>query len=328
VTVGGVFSGIGGLELGLERAGMQCRWQVENHEYALKVLEKHWPNVKRYTDVCAVRGCELERVDLMCGGFPCQDISLASATGVGIIGDRSGLWKEFARLVGEVRPRFIVAENVPALRNRGLAMVLQDLWALGFDAEWHCIPASAFGAPHERDRIWIVAYPVGMFREAIIWGEPDGIIQGVSDFGWAGDFAYSDGSRQLQPEGLEPAEWGWFSDGFEAEADADAMRQGRGATGSIRPGEADGARPLRESSGSGLLRGENADPDSEPLVRAAIARGERHPWTVEPGVVRMVHGVSRRVDRLGRLGNTVVPQIPEYIGRRILSAVAALEAAA
>jgi DNA (cytosine-5)-methyltransferase 1 len=328
VTVGGVFSGIGGLELGLERAGMQCRWQVENHEYALKVLEKHWPNVKRYTDVCAVRGCELERVDLMCGGFPCQDISLASATGVGIIGDRSGLWKEFARLVGEVRPRFIVAENVPALRNRGLAMVLQDLWALGFDAEWHCIPASAFGAPHERDRIWIVAYPVGMFREAIIWGEPDGIIQGVSDFGWAGDFAYSDGQRQLQPEGLESHEWGWPSDCFEAEADADAMRQGRGATGSIRPGEADGARPLCESSGSGLLRGENADPDSEPLVWAAIARGERHPWTVEPGVVRMVHGVSRRVDRLGRLGNTVVPQIPEYIGRRILSAVAALEAAA
>ena len=99
-----------------------------------------------------------QSIDVICGGFPCQDISVAGK-GAGIAGERSGLWGEYARIVGEVRPRYVIVENVAALLGRGLERVLGDLAALGYDAEWHCIPASAVGAPHRRDRIWIVAYP-------------------------------------------------------------------------------------------------------------------------------------------------------------------------
>jgi hypothetical protein len=128
---GSVFSGIGGMDLGLERAGIECRWQIEISEFCKKVLSRHWPKVKRYDDIRKVHGNQLESVDLVCGGFPCEDISLASGIGSGIVGERSGLWSELARILGETRPRFALIENVPALRSRGLALVLQDLWALG-----------------------------------------------------------------------------------------------------------------------------------------------------------------------------------------------------
>jgi len=233
VRFGSVFSGVGGIDLGLERAGMRCQWQIEISQFCRKVLSRYWPKVKRYGDIREVHGSELEPVDLVCGGFPCEDISLASGMGVGIVGERSGLWSEFARILGEVRPRFALIENVPALRSRGLALVLQDLRALGFDAEWHCIPASAFGAPHRRDRIFIVAYPEGAFRQAILNGEAV------------------------------------------------------------------------------------AHVDGKPLVRTAISRGKRHAWAIEPGMVRMVYGVPNRVDRVAALGRAVVPQIAEWMGKRI-----------
>lgn len=160
LTVGSLFSGIGGLELGLERAGMTVRWQVERDTYAQRVLARHWPDVVRHDDVCTAGAHNLQPVDLICGGFPCQDISVAGK-GAGLDGERSGLWREFARIVGEIRPRFVVVENVPALLGRGLGTVLGDLAALGFDADWDCLPASAVGAPHRRDRLWLVAYAHG-----------------------------------------------------------------------------------------------------------------------------------------------------------------------
>ena len=151
---GSLFAGIGGFDLGLERAGMECSWQVEIDDYATKVLEKHWPNVKRYSDI---RDCrDLEPVDLICGGFPCQDISCAGKK-AGITGKRSGLWREYKRVVSEVRPDWVLIENVANLRGNGLVTVLQDLREIGYDAEWHIIPASAVGALHRRERIWIIA---------------------------------------------------------------------------------------------------------------------------------------------------------------------------
>jgi len=156
MNFGSLFAGIGGFDLGLERAGMSCKWQVEIDDYATKVLEKHWPDVTRYRDIREVT--ELEPVDLICGGFPCQDLSYAGK-GAGITGERSGLWKEYARIIRLVRPRFVLVENVPALLGRGMGVVLGDLAACGYDAEWDCIPAAAVGAPHQRDRAWIVAYP-------------------------------------------------------------------------------------------------------------------------------------------------------------------------
>ena len=157
LTVGDLFSGIGGFSLGLERAGMKTAWFSEIDPYASAVLRKHWPDVPNHGDIRGIRAGAVERVDLLCGGFPCQDISNAGKR-AGIDGERSGLWSEYARVIGELRPRYVVVENVAALLGRGLERVLGDLAALGFDAEWHCIPASAVGAPHRRDRIWIVAH--------------------------------------------------------------------------------------------------------------------------------------------------------------------------
>jgi DNA (cytosine-5)-methyltransferase 1 len=160
LTFVSLFAGIGGFDLGFERAGMVCKWQVEIDDYANKVLAKHWPNVHRERDI---RGCgkhNLEPVDVICGGFPCQDISYAGL-GAGLDGERSGLFFEAIRLVCELRPRIVVLENVAALLTRGLDRVLGTLASIGFDAEWESLPASAFGLYHERDRVFVVAYSPG-----------------------------------------------------------------------------------------------------------------------------------------------------------------------
>jgi DNA (cytosine-5)-methyltransferase 1 len=158
-----LFSGIGAFSLGLEASGMfKTKAFCEIEKYPRAVLKRHWPEVTCYEDVRTVSATRLAadgiEVNAICGGFPCQDISLAGK-GAGLDGKRSGLWSEIARLVGEIEPRFVIVENVSALLGRGLDRVLRDLAALGYDAEWHCIPASYVGLRHLRDRIWIVAYP-------------------------------------------------------------------------------------------------------------------------------------------------------------------------
>lgn len=156
-----LFAGIGGFDIGLERAGFETGAFCETDPVARSVLAKHWPEVPYYDDVRTLTGEGLAAdgvaVDVICGGFPCQDISIAGK-GAGITGKRSGLWSEFRRLIDELRPAFAIIENSPKLRDRGLLAILTDLNALGYDAEWHCIPASHVGAPHRRDRIWIIAY--------------------------------------------------------------------------------------------------------------------------------------------------------------------------
>jgi DNA (cytosine-5)-methyltransferase 1 len=163
VNVLDLFSGIGGFSLGLERAGMTTVAFCEVDPYARRVLAKHWPSVPCYGDIreltAAQLGADGISADVICGGFPCQDISVAGLQ-KGITGERSGLWAEIARLVREIRPKFVLVENVAALLFNGLGDVLRDISALGYDAEWHCIPASAVGAPHGRDRVWILAYPL------------------------------------------------------------------------------------------------------------------------------------------------------------------------
>jgi DNA (cytosine-5)-methyltransferase 1 len=159
LTFGSLFAGIGGFDLGFERAGMQCKWQVEIDPYCQRVLSQHWPNVRRWDDVRTFPpGPNDEwRVDVICGGFPCQDISNAGLR-AGIDGERSGLWRDYMRIVRMVRPRYVVVENVAALLERGIGRVLGDLAAGGYDAEWSILPACALGASHTRARLFIVAY--------------------------------------------------------------------------------------------------------------------------------------------------------------------------
>lgn len=162
-----LFSGIGGLELGLERAGMTVVGQVEINPFCRQVLAKHWPAVPKHDDVrTAVEWWESENrpdVDLICGGFPCPDISNAGKW-AGITGERSGLWRSMLAVVRDLRPRYMLAENVAALAVRGLDTVLADLAGIGFDAEW-TLSACTFGAPHTRERMFIVAYPEGVGRQ-------------------------------------------------------------------------------------------------------------------------------------------------------------------
>ena len=167
MTFGSLFTGIGGMDLGLERAGMQCKWQVEIDPFCRQVLTKHWPEVPKYEDVRAV-GPQLESVDLIAGGFPCQDISVAGKK-AGIEGERSGLWSEYARIVGQLRPRLVLVENVPGLLEQGMGRVLGDLASLGYDAQWNVLPAAAVGLPHVRERVFIIAYPQcqGLERERL-----------------------------------------------------------------------------------------------------------------------------------------------------------------
>jgi DNA (cytosine-5)-methyltransferase 1 len=167
VRVLDLFSGIGGFSLGLERAGMETVAFCEIEPYCRAVLRKHWPHVKQYDDVRTLTAERLKAdgigpVDVICGGFPCQDLSNGNAAWgsiAGLDGARSGLWFEYYRLICELRPRFVIVENVAALANRGLDRVLGCLAHIGYDAEWRRIPAAELGAAHYRDRLWIVAYP-------------------------------------------------------------------------------------------------------------------------------------------------------------------------
>lgn len=220
-----LFSGIGGFSLGLERAGMRTSAFVEKDPFCRAVLRRHWPLVTQYDDVREFKGTLLRKsFDVICGGFPCQDISWAGK-GAGLHGEQSGLWREFARIIGEVRPRYVIVENSAALLSRGLGDVLRDLARIGYDAEWHCISASDLGAPHSRERLWLVAYPT------------------------------SERPRQLR----------WLGSAIESAQAWDIH------------------------------------------------------WPAdEPPSERMAPGLPQRVERVSALGNALLPQIPEIIGRAII----------
>lgn len=209
LTVGSLFAGIGGFDLGLTRAGFDIAWQVEIDPYCQRVLAQHWPHVQRYGDIRAIDWGTVEPVDLLCGGFPCQDISLAGK-GAGLTGERSGLWFEYAKAIEVLKPRYVLIENVSALRSRGLDQVLGSLAALGYDAEWHCIPACAVGAPHRRDRVWIIAYAQsdriqrGTFQQRGAIVGDDGDTQFVADAnrtrsqGHRGECELGEGESEMQ----------------------------------------------------------------------------------------------------------------------------------
>jgi DNA (cytosine-5)-methyltransferase 1 len=173
VTFGSLFAGIGGFDLGFERAGLRCEWQVEIDDYCRRVLAKHWPDVRRWDDVRTFPPAGDWTVDVICGGFPCQDIAL-SGTGLGLAGERSGLWFEYLRIVRLLRPSFVVIENSAALLIRGADRVLCDLAASGFDAEWQVVRASDFTLPHRRERLFIVAYANGEHGTAWVGTEQNG----------------------------------------------------------------------------------------------------------------------------------------------------------
>ena len=281
MVVGSLFAGIGGFDLAARWMGWRTAWFSEIEPYASQVLAKHWPDVPNHGDITQIQGDEVEGVDLLCGGFPCQDISIAGK-GAGIDGERSGLWSHYARLIDELRPSWVVAENVSALRSRGLGRVLKDLDALGYDAEWHCVSASAVGAPHQRDRVWIVAYPNRVVVRELPRGRRGEGRQGA-------DVTRGDGPRRRV---AAAAHTGTNTD----------IERLEGRNRFFLP-----ERPGQRVTGA-LGASESGRLPFDPW------------WKTEPDVGRVVDGVPARMDRLRALGNAVVPQVVEYIGRRILEA--------
>lgn len=166
LRVGSLFSGAGLCDLGLARAGFNHQFFCEVDPFCRAILARHWPGIPLYEDIRLVRGRELPPVDALCGGFPCQDVSSAGKRSGIKEGTRSGLWREYARIVEEIRPRYVIIENVRGLLARGIEIVLRELAGIGYDAEWEVLPAAAFGAPHHRERVFVVAYPHGLRTHA------------------------------------------------------------------------------------------------------------------------------------------------------------------
>lgn len=285
-----LFSGIGGFSLGLERAGMETVAFCEISPVCRHLLAHHWPNVPCFDDVTTLTGEQVGPVDVICGGFPCQDISFAGK-GAGLAGERSGLWREYARLVRELRPAFVIVENVAALLGRGLGDVLGDLAALGYDAWWDCIPASAVGAPHRRDRLWVVAYARGQQHEG-----------------------YGDALRREIAAGLSRANH--VADAASQWIDGGGSRAQ--STGRCEPANSSSAlaNPPRQRRREARQR--RSDQSSKRSGRGSRTIASQ--WLVEPDVGRVAHGVPARSHRLHGLGNAVVPQIPEILGRAIIAA--------
>ena len=292
-----LFSGIGGFSLGLERTGgFETVAFCEIDPFCRQVLAKHWPGVPIHDDIRTLNADWLAETgawpDVICGGFPCTDISVAGK-GAGITGPQSGLWREYARLIGEIRPRFVLVENVAALLGRGLADVLGDLAALGYDAEWHCIPASAIGAPHRRDRVWIVADATSGG-----WGVNGNVSETRCD------------TRAGQP-----------SDCGADVANACITRLQSTEQAGWRKPIVTSPDVWRATAQCGWRR---AEPGMGGTLDGVSAGAHRYPVEVEPwegDTPRTVgRGYADRPSRLRAIGNAVVPQIPELIGRAILEA--------
>lgn len=245
VTFGSLFAGIGGFDLGFERAGMRCVWQVEIDDYCRRVLAKHWPDVRRWDDVRTWPQPDTERPDVICGGFPCQDISQQNPNAQGIDGARSGLWSEYIRIIRTIQPAVVCVENVSALLVRGLDRLLRDIATSGYDAEWQTLPAQAFGAPHGRDRVFVVAYRASKRRQA---------------------------NELFDRRSFEAA----------------------------------------SQKSTGRIRWWTGEPQPRPSLQGGFR------WCPDRQLCRVVDGLPDQLDRYRGLGNAVVPQVAEWIGRRIM----------
>lgn len=374
-----LFSGIGGFSLGLERAGMETVAFCEIDEHCHKVLNKHWPDIPIHSDVKKLKGKNFKNVDVICGGFPCQDISVAGQK-KGFKHDgkrtRSGLWEEFKRIIKEVEPRYAIIENVANLRNIGLNQVIKDLWSIGYGCEWHIISARSVGACHLRERLWIIAYPKDIGRDRRNSEETErercatrcckgelkdsagsdrsGILDVTnkkegSDAGSLSEKRVFTDTSSEGPQGFDERRGGLEELYIERLPRVIGDVSGENATNPLRI-RLEGSGSHGQSSGKKKNGDEKADnsfndsSDSESLFTnsnmprlwkpfaseeasfrwwAKATAGFRSGWEVESAICRVDDGLPRGLDkyrreRIKQLGNSVLPQIPELIGKMIL----------
>ena len=296
-----LFSGIGGFALGLQ----------------IKIYRRHFPNAQELGSVTELDGAKLGRIDLISAGFPCQDISIAGK-GAGLEGGRSGLFHQIIRIAKDCRPRIIFLENVSNLLGigggRDFGIVLRELAQIGYDAEWNCIPASYIGAPHRRDRIWIVAYPNNTGdrtpgRKDFAIRRPDSGEREHAQFKFSGQSekrneAYANGHNK----GVEP--------GTVCKEKEEIRRNTAGSlpTGRSKILANTNSKRMERSEISGKIKRSGQKCDEQFIRRYSGGTN----WTVEPNVGRVAHGIPSRVDRLKGLGNAVVPQVVQYVAETII----------
>ena len=324
-----LFAGAGGGILGGKLLGWRTVCAVEIDPYCAGVLVQRQNDgvleaFPVWDDVCTFDGRPWRGiVDVVSGGFPCQDISVAGK-GDGLDGERSGLWREFARILGEVRPRFAFVENSPALTIRGLGRVLGDLASLGYDARWGVLGADDVGAPHKRERIWIVG-------NSSSWdGEGDQLLLRPGQVQSGGASGSSGSGEDVADRESERRRTG-RSRGFDSSgarepeqplqddvADARCLSERRAA----RPGEEESGwtfgkftrRSICHADGQGLAQRES-QPSNNGEELATIERTDW--WISEPDVGRVAHGVASRVDKLRALGNGQVPSVAALAWRML-----------
>lgn len=300
-----LFSGVGGIDLGLDRAGMTCAYQVEIDPYCRKVLAKHWPDVPRWDDIKTFPRTHamslLGNVDMVAGGFPCQPVSKAGK--MRGAADERFLWPEMYRVCKALSPRYILVENVIRLLSAPDGMgrwgglfggILGDLASLGYCVEWHCIPASSINALHRRDRVWIVAY-----------SEHDGPPE-ASERGDHRGIQQQQG-REKESESPEQSSTGCDQPALFQDVPNTDQQGLEGHSGDV---------PDRNQPGR-IIEGAFGPVTKGSLRRFANRRGSAQ-WGIEPDVGRVADGVPSRVHRLRGLGNACVPQVVEFIGRSIM----------
>tara|TARA_B100000519_G_scaffold86971_1_gene75482 strand:- start:1098 stop:2087 length:990 start_codon:yes stop_codon:yes gene_type:complete len=301
ITIGSLFSGIGGFELGLERAipNSKTIWQCEQNAFAQKVLKKHWPDVPIYDDIKEIKHGTIDIVDIICGGFPCQDISQAGK-GKGIAnGARSGLWFEMLRIIDMVQPRIAIAENVTAItqKGRGMDIVISSLSKIGYDVEWIDVRASDEGAPHKRERIFFVAYPN---QTTIFKSKTPEKIDRISK------------TRKVTMEPINRSE-----NGQKNRRGPDIFNRGCNIL-SFEPSNTNHERSEKQSMHTIPM-------EKKRLFECRSGENGRthgkNYWQgtpIEPPLCRVDDGISNRMDRIKALGNAIVPQCSETIGMYIM----------
>jgi DNA (cytosine-5)-methyltransferase 1 len=297
MRIGSLFSGIGGLELGLEWSGIgKTIWQVEKCINCRAVLERHWPSARRYTDVKKVGRENLEYADLICGGFPCQDVS-AAGKGAGLNGARSGLWSEFYRIVHELEPEWVVVENVASGAKRWVDAVRGGLELIGYETIPIPLSAEDVGAPHLRKRIFIIGQAIETWSLRRWRSGGKYTISHAKHMQLRNEQRRDSGaSRQRETELTDYGEAGFVAD-------------------------SDSARELQQKRGVEEQRGWTCNKSEDvpntyrkSTQRVAISRCKHSYWSSEPDVGRVANGIPRRMDRLRQLGNAVVPQCAQIIG--------------
>ncbi len=297
-----LFSGIGGFSLGLTRAGMETVAFCEIDKYCQKILNKHWPNVPIITDIHSldkemlikmgvINSESFSTIDLVCGGFPCQPFSCAGKRR-GTDDDRY-LWPEMLRIISELKPRWVVGENVAGIVNMELDNVLFDLERQGYETQTFIIPACAVNAPHRRDRVWILAHSQrdGNWRKKPGIISPEEKIQGDS---------WQDDRPTWEPSGTSEI-WSTGQDHDVAHTESFGREK----------------RNYKDVFRQNAISWWGIEPNVGELVNG-LSSGLAGYWSREPDVPRVASGISERVNKLKALGNAIVPQIAEILGRAIM----------